>query len=141
MKNTLLILLLLLTSLNIYPQDYKRSVHLVLECITDDKGKLLCDEHHVNYEFNINTTLSWFFIFNKNNNVYDKIISMDIIGYNKVIDNDMWIYELIDDNDKRFNITLNEKNGSLIIFPVYDLDDKNIKAKWVILKFKNPIRM
>lgn len=141
MKKLLILFIILVLSFNLYSQDYKRDVYLMFECITDKSGKMVCDERNVNYEFNINTTLSWFFLFDKKNNFHDKIVSMDIIGYNKVTDDSSWIYELISENGRKYNITLNERRGTLILFPIYSLDEKDIKVQSIILRFNNPTRI
>lgn len=137
MKKITMIFILIFMVVQIAKTDnYDFNVYSFLEC-TIENGDYKCDEKDVDYKIYINTTLNWFFIFEKNDDKsLTKLIEMDLTESHKISEY-IWSYDLVSVNGYNYYLTLDLKRSIIILTPVFKIDEK-IKFEIMFFKFTNP---
>ena len=138
-KITILLLFIMFGIFQINAQNHRLDVYSMLECKMVD-NKLNCDEKDVDYWINVNSTLKWFFIFDKNpDKSLTKLVEMDITNTYQLSEY-VWSYDLLSDNDNNYVLLVDLKADVIMLMPILRLKDE-IKLESVFFKFQNPTQI
>lgn len=99
-------------------------------------NKLDCDEKDVDYWINVNSTLEWFFIFQKNSDKsLTKLVEMDINNTYQ-LSKYVWSYDLVSENNNNYVLLVDLKANVIMLLPILRLRDE-LKLESIFFKFHN----
>ena len=130
-------LIFLLFSLTSVSQSLKMDIYEVNECVFDSKDKLVCNIRDANFQAIINTDLNFIFILDKDS--HNKILSVDIDGYEKITSY-IWSYEVSSDGNN-YIISYDERMQVITLFPLFSINSRNLRLSYIIFKIKNDTKI
>lgn len=135
MKKILILLTLIFTLTQLQAQNHRLDVYSMLECKMVN-NKLDCDEKDVDYWINVNSTLEWFFIFQKNSDKsLTKLVEMDINNTYQ-LSKYVWSYDLVSENNNNYVLLVDLKANVIMLLPILRLRDE-LKLESIFFKFHN----
>ena len=136
MKKIFVLLTLIFALTQLQAQNHRLDVYSMLECEMVD-NKLNCDEKDVDYWINVNSTLEWFFIFQKNSDKsLTKLVEMDINNTYQ-LSKYVWSYDLVSENNNNYVLLVDLKANVVMLLPILRLRDE-LKLESMFFKFHNP---
>ena len=136
MKKIFVLLILIFALTQLQAQNHRLDVYSMLECKMVN-NKLDCDEKDVDYWININSTLEWFFIFQKNpDKSLTKLVEMDISKTYQLSEY-VWSYDLVSEKDNNYVLLVDLKANVVMLLPILRLRDE-LKLESMFFKFHNP---